>query len=106
MDTIQDWEIDTEQYDSPVGPLQRLPKFSFVGSYPLFYLSGADRIYCADCAAHVELSEGIISYGHAHYEGSDLECDEGCGAVIETAYGESEMYAPEKEDSEEEDNQW
>lgn len=87
MDTNQILEIDAEQYELPAGPLQRLPKFSFVGSYPILYLSDADGVYCADCAARVELWEGITSNGHVRYEGDDIECDESCGAVIESAYG-------------------
>jgi hypothetical protein len=62
-----------------------LPKFTSVGSYPIFYNPKHDECLCAECATE----KCPENKGAVNWENADLYCDE-CGTRIESAYAEPE----------------
>lgn len=64
----------------------KLPAFSSVGSYPLFYANKDGETFCASCAddRHHHVTEVDVNY-----EDESLYCDD-CEAEIESAYGASD----------------
>lgn len=62
--------------------MKKLPKYSEIGSYPLFYLSKNEEILCAKCAQREKLT---VNDAHANWEITDLYCNE-CDVTIEAAY--------------------
>jgi hypothetical protein len=69
----------------------KLPAFSSVGGYPLLYINKQDEVFCAECA---DKRENKVTNVDAYYEGAPYECD-GCGAEIESAYGDPESESEE-----------
>ncbi len=60
-----------------------LPRFTFVGSYPLFYVPVAhDVCLCPECAEKEGVSQ---DRAQVNWENPDLSCCE-CGNAIEAAY--------------------
>lgn len=83
-------------------PSGKLRAFTFVGSYPLFYLTSKDSIRCASCAN----DEEDIASCHVNYE-SRITCDE-CNEEIESAYGavkadDAERYHADADDDADDD---
>ena len=74
-------------------PSGKLRAFTFVGSYPLFYLTSKDSIRCASCAN----DEEDIASCHVNYE-SRITCDE-CSEEIESAYGVADDDSEESEEA-------
>lgn len=67
----------------------RLPLYTSIGCYPLFYLTEYSEVLCAKCAtAHVKQGHMLEAYD-INYENDHMYCDE-CGVYIESAYGEDE----------------
>lgn len=78
--------IDVARYREDFGG--KLPTFSFPGAYPMVYATADDRIICPDCAS--DPGDGVTVVGAAvHEEGPAIQCEE-CGALIESAYGETD----------------
>jgi len=71
------------------GEIKKLPACSYIGGYPLYYVSSYNNIYCADCANELinDEYEDIIDYD-THMEGESIFCE--CGHEIESAYGSVE----------------
>lgn len=69
------------------GNISKLPTFSSIGCYPLFYVTSYNNILCAECANDIlnDEYEDIISYD-INYEDNSMFCEGGC--KIESAYGE------------------
>ncbi len=63
-----------------------LPRYSSIGTYPLFYLTMEGETLCAECA-NTRDREGIDGQ-EANYENPSLYCDECCDR-IESAYAET-----------------
>lgn len=70
--------------------LGKLPSFTVLGGYPIFYLNNHNDVLCANCAnEHEEYDETIVDYD-VNYEDSSLYCDH-CSQRIESAYAEDEV---------------
>jgi len=68
----------------------KLPSYSMVGSYPLFYLTKHNNVLCADCAnKEGKDSDDPPVAQAANYEDPDLYCD-ACSERIESAYAEKD----------------
>ncbi len=65
-----------------------LPKFTSIGSYPLFYVTMESECLCADCAN--TRTQDSIDAADANWEDPSLYCDE-CGERIESAYAEDSV---------------
>jgi hypothetical protein len=66
----------------------KLPKFSSVGCYPLFYLSKQGNVLCADCANSDKGGDDDPPVAQdANWEDPDLFCDD-CSTRIESAYAD------------------
>ena len=69
---------------------KRLPKFTSVGCYPLFYLDKASNVLCAGCATEarddLDWPDDAPTDMDVNWEDPNLFCD--CGERIESAYGE------------------
>ena len=78
---------------------ETLPKYSSVGSYPLFYFRAPDQktrpgdswdgaTLCPHCVNHeAEPMEPFTEQdAHPNWEDCDLYCEH-CGEIIESAYG-------------------
>lgn len=63
-----------------------LPSAAFPGGYPIYYLSFANEVSCADCATK---EPGSIEAHDIYWEGAPMYC-EGCNAEIKSAYGDPE----------------
>lgn len=75
--------------------VNRLPWCDGLGGIPLVYETSFGELKCDECATNlvdddIEHVTGVVPY----YEGSAIECD-GCGHVIESAYGEEEAVSDE-----------
>ena len=76
----------TKEILEMLGSSAALPKYTSVGSYPLFYLTHHDDVLCRDCAtADID---NVVNVG-VNYEDPSLDCDE-CNERIESAYAEPE----------------
>jgi hypothetical protein len=67
--------------------LGKLPTYTSIGCYPLFYLNNHNDVLCPDCAnEHEDFDETITAYD-ANREDASLYCDH-CSKRIESAYAE------------------
>ncbi len=72
----------------------KLPSYTSLGSYPLFYLTADYAVLCPKCANeeasenHEEKQWKLVEFD-VHWEGAPLGCEH-CGALIESAYGDDE----------------
>lgn len=66
--------------------------FAWPGGYPIIYLDKNNSVFCPDCANDIdpngEIPDDPIIAGDIFYEGAPMECDGGCGKMIESAYGD------------------
>ena len=76
-----------------VEPGERLPAYTSLGGYPLYYLTVSGDVLCPACANSPEAREAEawdkewrVTAVDIHYEGEPLEC-QGCGNTVESAYG-------------------
>ena len=75
-----------------VHPLEgRLPTYSSLGGYPIFYLTDYGNVLCSECANDCKDDdeyETVVDYD-ANWENPQLYCE--CGKRIESAYAEDEV---------------
>jgi hypothetical protein len=67
----------------------RLPRFTDLGGYPLYYLSSNGGTWCPDCANQEDAEPEIVD-ADVNWEDSELYCD-GCPARIPSAYAEEDQ---------------
>lgn len=71
----------------------KLQKYTSVGCYPLFYVTGDSKCLCPDCANEVDEdpeikdTQGVIIAANINWWTPSLDCDE-CSQQIESAYAE------------------
>ncbi len=73
--------MELEAYRMKSGALRQ---FSDVGGYTLLYLTKSN-VLCAKCA---DKKDAAIECVDIYWNGNDIECDGGCGKMIEPSYGE------------------
>ena len=72
-------------------------KFTDVGGYPIFYVTGNGDCLCPRCALEAErIGDDPAIACDANWEDPSLYCDD-CGARIESAYAEDQVEADEIE---------
>lgn len=64
------------------------PAYAWPGGYPIVYYSAEGNVYCPECANQTE-AEPEIAFWDIYYEGGPEICN-GCGTLIESAYGDPE----------------
>ena len=68
----------------------KLPRFTSIGCYPLFYITKRCDVLCAECATEsLADPDDPATDCDANWEDPDLFCD-GCSKRIESAYAEAE----------------
>ncbi|WP_422661592.1 hypothetical protein ACK8P5_26075 (plasmid) [Paenibacillus sp. EC2-1] len=75
------------QFENHVASGETLPCVTFPGAYPIIYITLNGAILCADCAS--KEPKEVVKHD-AYFEGPTIECDGGCGKMIESAYGNLE----------------
>lgn len=70
--------------------LKDLPALSFPGLYPITYVCGGD-VLCDVCATKRVMEGETVEYD-IRWEGQSVECDGGCGTMLETAYGDPDEH--------------
>jgi len=78
-------DLDSIRFDG------KFPRYAWPGGHPLYYLDKDNSVLCAKCANESDSEEEVpnfrpVSYA-IHWEGEPMFCD-GCGAEIESAYGD------------------
>lgn len=67
----------------------KLPSYTDLGGYPLFYVNNHNNVLCPACAnRHKEYDETIVDYD-INYEDAMLMCDQ-CNQWIDPAYLDEE----------------
>ena len=68
----------------------KLPSYTMVGSYPLFYMTKDDEIICADCVNSKDAPDDLVIVKAGVNWEYELYCDaDGCDESIERAYDPS-----------------
>ena len=79
--------------------VKTLPAYAWPGGYQIIYLDSQNCVLCPDCA-NSEIKEfledpaeyldkrDIPTAYQIFYEGPSMECDNNCGTMIESAYGD------------------
>ncbi len=65
----------------------QLPKRSWPGLYPLYYLTADRLIVCAECASREVDPQQRVTGVDVNWEEPDLLCED-CGAKIKSAYAD------------------
>ncbi len=75
---------------------EKLPSYTCLGGYPLYYICADAGILCPNCAnsddvrdADADDKQWRVVGVDVHYEGQPLTCDH-CNTAIESAYGDPE----------------
>lgn len=77
----------------------KLPKYTSVGSYPVFYVSNMDCVLCAECSTAVLDDPMAFGNGESllgcdvNWEDPHMYCEE-CNVRIESAYADDEVTQP------------
>ena len=93
--------LDLAPYRFADGTLRR---YTDLGGYPLFYLTGDSGVLCADCASHErppvpdaeQTPDWAIVAVDANWEDPELYCDH-CSTRIESAYADDPRSGAEPE---------
>lgn len=72
------------------GEIKELPYFSYIGLYPLYYITSYGNIICPECANKIinDDYEDIVNYD-VNWEDDSLYCSH-CSKRIKSAYGGDE----------------
>lgn len=64
------------------------PSFAWPGGYTIEYVTDDGSVLCADCAREAVICDRETLHYDTYDEGPDVECDGGCGHMLESSYGD------------------